>query len=122
MVFAKTHRVRHDVLHTSQNFSALLIRFFICAFMISNWIFFTKGCKEVGIVFSCICMYSGVSDNHTLCVYLFPRKILPCVFISPVLNIPNGFLDAYEVKVNIDICKYISGKGKSNLSIPVILF
>ena len=45
-------------------------------------------------------------NNHTLCVYLFPKNILPYVFISPVLNIPNGCLDAYEVKVNIDIFKY----------------
>ena len=30
--------------------------------------------------------YSGVSNNHTLCFYLFPRKILPCAFISPLLN------------------------------------
>ena len=29
--------------------------------------------------------YSGVSNNRTLCVYLFPRKILPCALISPVL-------------------------------------
>ena len=29
--------------------------------------------------------YSGVSNNHTLCV--FPRKILPCVLITPVLSI-----------------------------------
>ena len=30
--------------------------------------------------------YSRVSNNHTLCYYLFQRKILPCAFISPVLN------------------------------------
>ena len=30
--------------------------------------------------------YSGVSNNHTLCIYSFPRKILPCAFISPLLN------------------------------------
>jgi hypothetical protein len=29
---------------------------------------------------------SGVSKNHTLCVYLFAKKILPCAFISLVLN------------------------------------
>ena len=31
-------------------------------------------------------LYFGVSNNLTLCVYLFPRKILPCAFISPVVN------------------------------------
>ena len=36
-------------------------------------------------------------------------------------SIPNGCLDAYEVKVNEDIFKYITGKGKTNLSIPQIL-
>ena len=32
--------------------------------------------------------------------------------------IPNRCFDAYEVKVNKDICKYVSGEGKTNLSIP----
>ena len=31
-------------------------------------------------------MYSGISNNHTLCIYSFPRKILPYAFIGPVLN------------------------------------
>ena len=31
-------------------------------------------------------------------------------------------MDAYEVKVNIDIFKYVSGKGKTNLSIREIFF
>ena len=35
------------------------------------------------------------------------------------LHIPNGWLDAYEVKVNIDIFKY-QEKGETNLSIPEI--
>ena len=30
--------------------------------------------------------YSGVSNNRTLCLYLFPRKILPCAFINAVLT------------------------------------
>ena len=34
--------------------------------------------------------------------------------------IPNGCLDAYEVKLNKDIFKYISDKGTTNLSIPEI--
>ena len=36
--------------------------------------------------------------------------------------IPNGCFDAYEVKVNKDIFKYVSGKGKTNLSIPEIFY
>ena len=32
---------------------------------------------------------------------------LVCLFVTEeILYIPNGCLDAYEVKVNIDICKY----------------
>ena len=41
-------------------------------------------------------------------------------------NIPNGCLDAYEVKVNIDISKYqekVKLMGtQTNLSIPEIFF
>ena len=35
-----------------------------------------------------------------------------------VPNISNGCFDAYEVKINRDFL--VSGKGKSNLSIPEI--
>ena len=38
-----------------------------------------------------------------------------------LLIIPNGCVDAYEVKVNKGIFKYISGIGKTNLSIPEFL-
>ena len=30
--------------------------------------------------------YFGVSSNHSLCVYLFSSQILPCAFISTVMN------------------------------------
>ena len=42
------------------------------------------------------------------------------LFVPQDLLIPNGCFDAYEVKVNKDIFTYISGKGKTNLSIPEI--
>ena len=48
--------------------------------------------------------YSGVSNNHTLCVYLFPRKILPCAFISPLLNSTMDTLCVYCFSKNILPC------------------
>jgi hypothetical protein len=39
--------------------------------------------------------YSGLCNNHTLCVYLFPRKILPCAFISPGMNSTMAALCIY---------------------------
>ena len=43
-----------------------------------------------------IYMYSRVSNDRTFCVYFFPRKILPCVFISPVLNSTMTALCVYQ--------------------------
>ena len=55
--------------------------------------------------------YSGVSNNHTLCFYLFPRKILPCAFISPLLNSTMDALCVYCFWKNTLPCVLIPYSG-----------
>ena len=45
---------------------------------------------------------SGVSNNCTLCIYSFQRKILPCTFISPVKHSTMTYpaLCAYSILYN----------------------
>ena len=56
---------------------------------------------------SSISMYSGVSNNHTMCVYLFPQKILPCAFIRPLLNSTMTALCVYCFWKNTWSCALI---------------
>ena len=50
---------------------------------------------------------------------LIIHKNGPSMFVTEeLLYISNGCFDAYEVKINRDFL--VSGKGKSNLSIPEI--
>ena len=56
-------------------------------------------------------MYFGLSNNHIMCVHLFPRKILPSAFISPVLNSTTGCL----ILKNQPIFKTMTSVGLNSL-------
>ena len=51
--------------------------------------------------------YSGVSNNQGLHVYLFPKKRLLCVFISPAINSTMTVLCVYLVLGNNLPCALI---------------
>ena len=52
--------------------------------------------------------YAGSSNNPTLSVYFFPRKILPHAFISPVLDSTMTALCVYQFWENTLPCALIS--------------
>ena len=69
----------------------MVVTWFICRWIVpkkNNRFFITKYLVT-------LCTNSEVSNNHTLSVYLFPRKILPFVFISPLLNSTMAALCIY---------------------------
>ena len=76
----------------------MVVTWFICRWIVpkkNNRFFITKY-----LVTLCTNLYSEVSNNHTLSVYLFPRKILPFVFISLFLNSTMAALCIYLVLEN----------------------
>ena len=89
--------------YTKVQFASFLSGWFITALVVNPPERKLAKCTSV----NCWVLYSGVSNSRTLWVYLFPVRILPCAFISPVLiSIMTALYVHYFWKKYPAMCAY----------------